>query len=98
MTKAIKLLLLTGVLLSTFAGCFTMNHVVGSGAQTGVVQTERQWYALWGLVPINTVDSKAMAGGASNYTVKTEYTPLDFIINIFTSIVSIESMTVEVRK
>ena len=98
MDKTIKTLLLAGVILSTFAGCFTMNHVVGSGAQTGVTQTERQWYALWGLVPINSVDSKTMAGGASNYTVKTEYTPLDFVINIFTSIVTIESMTVEVKK
>ena len=93
--RQIAVLAVTTVLLG---GCFTMNHVVGEGAKTGVTKTDRQWYALWGLVPINTVDTKAMAGSATQYTIKTEYTPLDFVINIFTSFVTIESMTVEVTK
>jgi hypothetical protein len=73
-------------------------HVVGDGAKAASVQQERQWYVLWGLVPINTVDTAQMAGGATNYTVKTEHTALDVIINIFTSVVSVTSRTVEVRK
>lgn len=56
----------TLVLLFSFVfltGCFTMNHVVGSGASGGSVVQERQWYILWGLVPLNQVDSKTMVGG-----------------------------------
>lgn len=99
MRKTFATFLLFAISISLFAGCFTMNHVVGDGgAQMGAVKQERQWYVLWGLVPINEVDSKTMAEGATNYTVKTQYTALDFVINIFTGIVSIQSMTVEVKK
>lgn len=98
MRTLVKQIAVLAVVTSLLGGCFTMNHVVGEGAKTGVTKTERQWYALWGLVPINTVDSNAMAGSAKEYTIKTEYTPLDFVINIFTSLVTIESMTVEVTK
>jgi hypothetical protein len=76
-----------------------MNHVVGEGGSAMSTPTkERQWYILWGLVPLNDVNSKAMAEGATNYTIRTQYTALDFLINILTGIVSIQSMTVEVRK
>ena len=98
MQKTLAVILLLVIGMSLFAGCFTMKHVVGSGSQSGVTETERQWYILWGLVPLNTVDSKTMAGGTGNYTVKTEHTALDFLINIFTGIVTIHSMTVEVKK
>ena len=98
MQKTLVVILLLVLCMSLFAGCFTMKHVVGSGSQSGVAETDRQWYILWGLVPLNTVDSKTMAGGATNYTIKTEYTALDFLINIVTGIVSIQSMTVEVKK
>jgi hypothetical protein len=98
MHRTFAALVLLAISISLFAGCFTMNHVVGDGSQSGSAKLERQWYVLWGLVPINNVDTKAMADGATNYTIKTEYTPLDFVINIFTSIVSVNSMTVEVKK
>jgi len=98
MRKVLAAVLLLAISMSLFAGCFTMNHVVGDGSQGGAAKQERQWYALWGLVPINNVDSKAMAEGATNYTVKTQYTPLDFIISIFTGIVTVQCMTVEVKK
>ena len=79
-------------------GCYTMNHVVGEGAKSGTVVTERQWYILWGLVPLNDIKSKDMAGGATNYTIKTQQSPLDVIINIFTSVVTVYSRTIEVTK
>jgi Bor protein len=98
MRKVFSLVAVLVLSISLMSGCFTMNHIVGEGSKTGTTQTARQWYALWGLVPINSVDSKAMAGGATDYSIKTQYTPLDFIINFFTSIVTVESMTVEVTK
>lgn len=81
-----------------FSGCYTMNHVVGEGPKTGVKEAVRQWYVLWGLVPLGNVNSHEMAKGAKDYTVKTEMGPIDVVINIFTGIVSVYSMTVEVSK
>jgi hypothetical protein len=80
------------------AGCMTFDHTVGSGAQTHEKREEAQWFILWGLVPLNTVDSKSLAGGASNYHVRTQYTPLDVVISFFTGFVTIHKQTVMVEK
>ena len=93
--KTIAIVVLCSFLLT---GCFTMTHKVGSGAQGNTTTEERQWYVLWGLVPINNVDSQAMAGGATDYEVVTQATPVDVIIGIFTGIVTIQPMTVKVKK
>lgn len=79
-------------------GCYTFNHQVGNGAQNYEQVKERQWFVLWGLVPINEVDSKAMAGGAADYDVKTEFNVVDVIITVFTSYVTIHCQTVTVTK
>jgi len=84
--------------LLPLAGCFTMTHQVGTGGTHTSDQDERQWWILWGLVPLNDVDSRAMAGGATDYTVKTEWSPIDVILNIFTSFVTVYSQTVTVTK
>lgn len=92
---------LTGLMLGVmflFAACSTHVHTVGSGAQGNTKMEERQWFVLWGLVPINEVDSKEMAGDAQNYTITTEQAPLDVIINIFTTYVTVVSRTVTVEK
>jgi len=87
------------VVLSFFAtGCYTMNHVVGDGAKGSQVEEARQWYILFGLVPLNEVDSKAMAGGASDYTITTEQTFVDGLIGIFTGIITVQPQTVRVTK
>lgn len=81
-----------------FSGCFTQRHVVGEGSQSGEVEEVRQWFVLWGLVPINEVDSTEMADGAGNYEVKTEHNALDVIIGIFTGWVTIYPRTVTVTR
>ena len=58
----------------------------------------RQWYVLFGLVPINEVNTNAMAGAATDYEIMTQHTGLDVIINIFTGVISVNSRTVIVRK
>ncbi len=80
------------------SGCATHIHVVGDGGEGQEILEERQWYILWGLVPINDVDTAEMAEGASDYTIETEQSALDVIINIFTSIVTVYSRTVTVTK
>ena len=93
--KSFLAIFLLALLLSS---CMTLTHVVGNGATSGVRTEKKQWYALWGLVPINTVDSKAMAVGASNYTIKSQVKFIDYVISAFTSIVTVNVQTVSVQK
>ena len=89
-------LLILGVLV--IIGCTTHVHTVGNGPQGNTVTEARQWYILYGYVPLNMVDTKAMAGGATDYEIQTEYTMTDIIIDIFAGVTSIHSRTVTVRK
>ncbi|NQT26608.1 hypothetical protein HQ585_14735 [candidate division KSB1 bacterium] len=89
---------MTCILLFLMTGCAAHIHEIGKGAQGSKMTEVRQWYALWGLIPINEVDSGDMAGDATDYTIKTESDELDIIINIFTANVSVVSRTVTVTK
>jgi hypothetical protein len=64
-----KLSLAMAMVVILFSSCYTLTHTVGSGGSGGEKIEKRAWYVLWGLVPLNTVESKAMAGNATNYTV-----------------------------
>ena len=66
-------------------GCAAHIHQVGKGAQGYDTTEARQWYILWGLVPINDVNTNTMAGGATDYEITTSYTPIDFIIGVVAS-------------
>ena len=79
-------------------GCFTQRHVIGDGAQTGDVEEVRQWFVLWGLVPINKVDSAEIANCAYDYEIKTEHNALDVIIGIFTGAISVLPRTVTITR
>ena len=96
--KKLQSLILAIILLVSVSSCFTIEHTVGSGAAGSNTITKKNWYALWGLVDISNVDTKAMAGGAENYTIKTERSLVDGLIGIFTGIVTIYPTTVEVTK
>ncbi|MBC8415916.1 MAG: hypothetical protein ISS80_04090 [Candidatus Cloacimonetes bacterium] len=86
------------VTLFALIGCATHIHTIGKGAQGGQMIETRQWYALWGLVPLNEVDTHAIAGDVTDYEIKTEQNALDIILNIFTSAISVYSRTVTVTK
>ena len=93
---------IAAVLLVAFCfllvGCYTIEHRVGKGAQTGVSVEKKQWFILFGLVPLNKVDSNQMSGGATDYTIKTEQNVVDVVIGIFTGYVTIYPRTVTVTK
>ena len=67
-------LLALGIILSS---CNATMHTVGTGGKGNCKSVgqydakKKQWYLFWGLLPLNKVDSKALAGGAQNYTVRT---------------------------
>ncbi|MFP4373016.1 MAG: Bor/Iss family lipoprotein [Spirochaetaceae bacterium] len=86
------------VLVLVLSGCVTHVHQVGDGAQFGQSEEEVQWYALWGLVELNEVDSNEMAGEAEDYTITTQYTVVDALITFVTSYVTISRRTVMVEQ
>jgi hypothetical protein len=98
MKKALRLVVCIAVLGVSLSGCYTLKHEVGTGAAGGASVSETQWYVLWGLVPLGKVDSKAMAGGAANYTVVSEHTFVDILVTIITQYVSVVRQTVTVTK
>lgn len=79
-------------------GCATHVHKIGDGAQGSGTIEARQWYILYGLVPINSVDTNAMAGDATDYEITTQYTLLDAIITAVVSSITITTRTVSVKK
>lgn len=91
----VALALCVSVLMTS---CFSITHTVGAGAKGSETKEAKQWFALFGLVPINDVDSKAMAGGATDYTINTQRSFVDGLIGIFTGIASIYPATVKVTK
>ena len=96
MKKAVILIMIISSLF--LIGCSTNIHTVGTGPQTGQIETARQWYILFGLIPLNTVDTGAMAGGAANYEIKTSQEALDIIIGIPAAYITVNSRTVTVTK
>ena len=83
-----KLLVFCIIILMLFISCATHFHTVGIGPQTGVTQSSRQYYLIFGLVPINSVDTKELAGtdmngtAIENYEIKTQYTVVDWAIQM----------------
>lgn len=98
MKNKINALIVCALISLTMVACHTHTHVVGRGAQTGMTESAKQWYILWGLVPLSNVDTKAMAGGANDYTITTTTSFVDVIIGAFTSIVTVDCRTVEVKR
>ena len=99
--KLVTLILLVAVTMS-IAGCFTIK--IGGKAELAPstevgtkIAEKRCWYAFWGLVPIsdNSIDS-VIPATANKVRVETKYQVTDFLINIFTMLVTIETFSVEV--
>ena len=99
--KVVSLVLLLAVSMS-LAGCFTIRvggkaELAPSTEEGTKIAQKRCWYALWGLVPIsdNSTDS-LIPETAKKVKMETKYTIPDFLINIFTILLTIETFTVEV--
>jgi len=98
-------------LLLLLTSCFSFKQDIGKGltmqkplrkdstvAAIKVISvSKKRWYLLWGLSPLNTVDSKKMAKGAVNYTVKQRMSVLDIIMGLPTGFF-LSSQTVTVKK
>jgi hypothetical protein len=99
--KLVSLILLLALTMS-MAGCFTIRiggkaELAASTEEGTKIAGKRCWYALWGLVPIgdNSTDS-LIPGTVKKVRVETKYKVSDFLINIFTMLVTIETFSVEI--
>lgn len=94
-----KFIVLMFVVALFSTSCISQHrHIVGNGPQTGVKVERKQWYALWGLVPVGFVDTKELAGDAKDYEIYTRQNAGDFFLNLLTGIVTFQSRTVTVTK
>tara|TARA_B100001996_G_C18230049_1_gene427199 strand:+ start:193 stop:489 length:297 start_codon:yes stop_codon:yes gene_type:complete len=96
-----KIIISVSVVLLLLSACSTHTHIVGDGPSSGVTETARQYYLLYGLVPITKVDTKAMAGDATNYKIETGYQPIDMAIGFVAGMIiptTVYSRTVKVTK
>ena len=89
-------LVVSSVLLLTLMACATHTHDVGKGAQGNVVKKGRQLWVI-NLVPINQVDTAAMAGDATDYTIETQVEFVDILVTVLSSNI-ITSRSVKVKK
>lgn len=85
-------------LVLPLASCYTMTHQVGDGGTGQSETSKRQWFILWGLVGLNDVDSHELAAGATDYTIQTEQSAIDVLINLFTAAVTVYSREITVTK
>jgi hypothetical protein len=82
--KATAIGIIAVLAMTMLVGCFTNEHIVGTGAATGYTESAKQWYLLWGALAINNVDTKAMSGAAQNYKIITQTTIVDAVISSIT--------------
>lgn len=97
MKNSIKKIAVAAMIVASLSSCMTTEHMVGQGPQGPQTTEARQWYILWGLVPLNDVNSKTMASGKEDYKITTQYTALDVVLNIITGFGTVYSQTVEVQ-
>ena len=83
--RAISIIVLVVFATGLVTSCMTHEHIVGTGAATGYTESAKQWYLLWGAMPLNHVDTKAMSGGAENYKIITTSSLVDLIISGLTA-------------
>jgi len=91
----------TGCLLAATAllggACVGHQHTVGLGPTgTGVAQ-QRQYYALFGFWQINEVDSQRLAADLTSYSIDTQFSFVDLLLQPLLLPFTMTSRTVTVR-
>ena len=84
MKKIFKSALVIVCTTMLFSSCYTYTSVVGKGAQGSNSVSKWNHYLINGLAPVGVSDSKAMAGGASDYTVTTTASFVNGLVSALT--------------
>ncbi len=64
--------------------CYVQTHVVGAGAQGNTKVTKWNHYVLGGLAPVGVSQPEEMANGATDYTVTTQHSFVNGLVNALT--------------
>ena len=97
MFKTLSATLLT-LAVVCMIGCEAHKHTVGHGTVFNRTNVERQWYLLYGYVPVNPIDTQAMAEGRSNYEITTQITWIDALYRSVLAPATITCRTVSVTR
>ena len=73
---------LIGLLM--LSSCYTYTLTVGKGAQTGVTETGKNHYLIYGLVDLKQSDAFELAGEATDYKIVHEHTFVDGLLSVIT--------------
>ena len=84
MKNSMKMMAIAFASSILLTSCYSYTSVVGTGAQGNSETTEWNHYVVYGLAPIGVSDSKAMAGGAENYTVTTKHSFVNGLVAAIT--------------
>lgn len=96
--KHFRNLILVLFIAVSLSNCAAHLHTIGDGPKENTAVVQRQWYILYGLVPLNNVDTKTIAGNSTDYQIVTQVTAVDALITFFTSVISVNCRTVVVVK
>lgn len=81
----------------SLTSCYTYTSVVGQGAKGNKEVTKWNHYLIFGLAPVGVSDSKQMAGGATDYDVKTRQTFVNGLVGILTAGIYTPSTTTVIK-
>ena len=100
-----NLLIALSALVLIMGSCNATLHTVGTGGKGNCKSVgqydakKKQWYLFWGLLPLNKVDSKDLAGDSQNYTIRTTTSIGDGLIAIPGSyLLGLKTQTIRVSK
>ena len=93
-----KKLILSFAIVLFLTACATHTHIIGEGPSTGLTEEKRQYYALYGLVPLNKVDTNSMIGDAEDFKLETGTQAVDILIGAVGGSFTVTSRTVKVTK
>lgn len=90
------MLFLMALFLTMSSGCYSVRiaapfdqevSLANKGEILGVTEKKRNWYALWGLVPLgnHSTNQTIKEYGFSRVRIETKISFLDYVISIFTS-------------
>ncbi len=89
--------ILTGAVLF-LPSCLYTRHTVGDGPRGGEVRIYRTYYAFWGLVTINGLDSRDLVGPADHYRIISGFRFTDCFLNFFISPLGLLRRTTRIEK
>lgn len=91
-------LVVPALLACLLASCVCHEHRIGLGPSGTGSASKRQFYLLFGLVRANEVDVQRLATDLTSYSIETEYSLVDLLLQPFLLPFTITSRTVTVNR